>query len=454
MERKEETKEAELLRTGDVKKLIPQFAIPAIIGFVVVSLYNIVDRIFIGQGVGELAISGLALTMPIANIIAAIGTLVGVGGSTRLSIVMGKGDYNWARNILAHVPMLTVIMSSIFCASTLFFLDELLLLFGGSENITPYAKEYLNIVIPASVFTNMCFSLCSILRGMGSPKKSMYVMMSGVVINLILDPIFIFVLGLGIRGAAIATAISMFLGAIYAISHFVGKDKLISFHKENFRLKGYIIKNITSIGLSPFMVNAAAGFVALIMNTQLQKYGGDLAIGAFGVINSYIMFLIMIILGLSQGMQPIIGYNYGRENLKRVKDTYLEGTKIGSIICIIGFLIFQIFPKYLAMAFVGNSDSGITELIIQGLRIGTLAFPVLAIQIVASQYFLAVSKAKTAIILSVSRQIVILIPLVIFLPRVMGLTGVWSSMAISDICATILSIYYILKERKSIYKRV
>lgn len=453
MEKTEETKEATLLRTGDVKKLIPQFAIPAIIGFVVVSLYNIIDRVFIGQGVGEMAIAGLALTMPIANIIAAIGTLVGVGASTRLSIVMGKGDYNWARNILAHVPMLTVIMSTIFCTSTLLFMDKLLILFGGSDVIIPYAKEYLNIVIPASVFTNMCFSLCSVLRGMGKPKESMYIMMSGVALNIVLDPIFIFALDMGIKGAAIATAISMFLSAIYAIYHFIGKDKLISFHRKNFRLKGYIVKNIMSIGLAPFIVNTSAGFVALIMNSKLQKYGGDLAIGAFGVINTYLVFLVMILLGLSQGMQPIIGYNYGRNNMKRMKDTFIHGVKIGSVICVIGFLIFQIFPNYLAMAFVGRSSSGMTEIIVRGLRISSLAFPTLAIQVVASQYYQAVSKAKSAIVLSVSRQVVLLIPLVLILPSFVGLDGVWYSMAISDAVATIMAIFFISHERKVLYRK-
>lgn len=441
---------ASRLGTESITKLIPKFAIPGIIGLVVVSLYNIIDRIFIGHGVGPMAISGLALTMPISNMVAAIGTLIGVGAAARTSIVLGRGDYNWARNILAHVPMLSIALSSVFIILSLLFLDELLLMFGGSEQTLPYAKEYLSIVIPASIFTNICFSLSSVIRGSGHPNKSMYVVLLGVVLNIILDPIFIIWFDMGIRGAAIATAISMFFGAVYAVSHFIGREKPLSFHIENFRLKGHIIKNIISIGMSPFAMNFAASFVALILNNQLKQYGGDLAIGAFGIINSYLMLSVMMVLGFCQGTQPIIGYNYGQGNMKRVKDTFFITLKITSLVCFGGFLIIQFFPRYLAYAFVGNEPQ-MVDIVIRGLHLCSICLPLVATQIVIAQYFMAVSKAKLSIVMSLSRQVLFLIPFIIILPNFWGLDGVWLSIPFADFIAAVIGIIFINREKKRIY---
>lgn len=441
---------ASRLGTEEITKLIPKFAIPGIIGLVVVSLYNIIDRIFIGHGVGPMAISGLALTMPISNMVAAIGTLIGVGAAARTSIVLGRGDYQWARNILAHVPMLNIVLSAVFISLSLLFLDELLMLFGGSENTIPYAKEYLMIVIPASVFTNICFSLSSVIRGSGNPNKSMYVILLGIILNIILDPIFIIWFGMGIKGAAIATAISMFCGAVYAVMHFVGREKPLSFHIENFKFKPHIIKNIISIGMSPFAMNFAASFVALIMNTQLKNYGGDLAIGAFGIINSYLMLSVMIVLGFCQGTQPIIGYNYGRNNMKRVKDTFFITIKITTLVCVIGFLLIQFFPKMLAYAFVGDEPE-MVGLVVHGLRLCSICMPLVACQIVVAQYFMAISKAKLSIVMSLSRQVLFLIPLILTLPSLFGLSGVWMSIPIADFIAATIGVIFISKEKIRVY---
>ncbi len=445
--------QASRLGTDDIKSLIPPFVIPAIIGMVIVSLYNIIDRAFIGHGVGVMAISGLSLTMPISSMIAAIGTLVGVGASARISIVLGKRDYQWACNILAHVPMLTFILSSVFVLLSFLFMDELLALFGGSPDTIPYAKEYLNIVIPASILTNLCYSLSGVIRGSGNPKKSMYVLLVGVVLNIILDPIFIFVFDMGIKGAAIATAISMAVGAAYAIMHFIGKDKIISFKLENFRLKRSIIRNIISIGVSPFAINFSASCVALIVNTQLKKYGGDLAIGAFGIINSYLTILVMIILGFCQGVQPIIGYNYGAELRDRVRTTFLLTVKINTYICVAGFMIFQIFPSTLSYLFVGSNEVEMTNLVVQGLRICSALFPFIAVQIVTSQYYMAIGKSSYAIILSVLRQIVLLIPLVLLLPKVWGLTGILLSFPISDGLSTLIALVLLYQEDGLFFKK-
>lgn len=440
------------LGTESISKLIKIFSIPGIIGLVVVSLYNIIDRIFIGQGVGAMAISGLALTLPISNMVAAIGTLVGVGASARISIALGRNRYERARDIVAHVPMLNIIFSLIFATIALLYLEELLMLFGGSEETIPYARDYLKIVIPASVFTNICFSLSSIIRGSGHPNKSMKVILLGVILNIILDPIFLFVFDMGIEGVAIATAISMFVGSIYAILHFVQKDNILAFKMKNFRLKWRIIKNITSIGLSPFSMNFAACFVALIVNLQLKEWGGDLAIGAFGITYSYIMLIIMIILGFCQGIQPILGYNYGANNLERVKTTVISSLRITTIICVVGFLIIQIFPRQLAQAFV--SDAEMIKFVTQGLRICTICLPVIAFQIVVSQYFLSIGKAKTSIMMSLSRQVIFLIPLILILPNYWGLMGIWFSIPISDLSASFLGLFFVLREKKRAYSTV
>ena len=441
--------DAARLGTESITKLIRDFALPAIAGLVVVSLYNIIDRIFIGQGVGPMAIAGLALTFPISNIVAAIGTLVGVGAASRLSIVLGKHDYEWGRNIVAHVPMLSIIFSSIFITFGLIYLDELIMLFGGSENTISYARDYLKIVIPASVFTNICFSLSSIIRGAGNPKKSMYVIFLGVILNIILDPIFIFGFGMGIEGVALATAISMFCGAIYAMSHFMDKNNPLSFRLKNFKLKKQIVKNIVSIGMSPFAMNFASCFVVIVVNIQLQRTGGDLAMGAFSIVNSYLMLIVMIILGFCQGTQPIIGYNFGAGNMKRVKDTFFIATRITSIVCIVGLFIIQVFPEELARAFVKDED--MIRITVQGLRFCSIAFPVIAVQIVISQYFMAISKAKLSIVLSLSRQVLFLIPLMLILPKYFGLMGIWISIPISDTLSGIMAIYFIAREKQSIY---
>ncbi len=441
------------LGSDDIRKLLINFTIPAIVGLVIVSLYNIIDRIFIGQGVGVMAISGLSLTMPIGNMVAAIGTLIGTGASARISIVLGKGDYGWARNILAHVPMLTFILSAIFTALTMFFLDDLIMLFGGSSETAPYAKEYLLIVIPASVFTNLCFSLSAVIRATGNPRKSMYVVLVGIILNIILDPIFIFVFDMGIKGAAVATAISMFIGGVYAVTHFVGKEKILSFRTENFRLKKNIIRNIISIGVSPFTVNVLASGVALIVNNQLQKYGGDLAVGAFGIIISYLTIVVMIVLGFCQGAQPIIGFNFGAERMKRVRETLFLSIKFNTLICIVGFILFQLIPRPLISLFVGKEEIEMIEMAVRGLRITSMAFPLIALQIVISQYYMAVSKAKHAILLSVMRQFIFLIPLVIFLPTIFGFDGVWYSFPISDSIATIFACILIYREDRVLHVR-
>ena len=343
MIQKQETATAKLER-DKIGSLLLHYSVPAIVGMVVASLYNIVDRVFIGQGVGPLAISGLALTFPLMTLIAAIGTLVGVGASARLSIVLGMKDIKWARNILGNAFILTFVLSAVFITIAMIYLSEILVAFGGSEQTIPYAIDYLKIVIPGSVLTNVSYSFSGMMRASGYPQKSMYTILIGVVLNVILDPIFIFGFGLGIQGAAIATVISMFVSAVFVMNHFFNPKHVVHFEKGCMHLRGYIIRNISSIGMAPFLMNVAACGVNIIMNHQLVRQGGDLAIGAYGILNSYAILIVMSVMGLCQGMQPIVGYNYGAQKYKRMKDTLLLTLRVGTLIMVIGFVVCELFP--------------------------------------------------------------------------------------------------------------
>ncbi|MEG1553592.1 MAG: MATE family efflux transporter [Rikenellaceae bacterium] len=439
------------LRQEKVGVLLRRYSIPAIVSMVVVALYNIVDRIYIGHGVGSMAIAGLTLTLPISSMIAAIGTLVGAGASSRMSIVLGMNDIRWARNILGHVPILTCILSLLFIIPTMIYIEPILYLFGGSEATLPYARDYLMIVIPASIFTNLCYSFSNVIRASGFPKKSMSVVLVGVLLNVILDPIFIFWFDMGIRGAAIATAISMFVGAVYAVSHFMNPKHEVSFHKDSFKIRLNIIKNILSIGFSPFIMNFIASAVAILVNNQLRIYGGDIAIGSFGIINSYQLFISFIVLGLCQGMQPIIGFNYGARNNKRVKDTFFLAARASTIIFGVGLLLMEVFPRLASMIF--TSDPELIELTIRGMRIAFAAAILIGIQIVISHFFTSIGKAMQATIMTISRQLIFLIPLLAILPMFWGLDGVWLAIPVSDILAFLLAMFFILREKRHLYPK-
>ncbi len=439
------------LRTQKVSKLLRQYSVPAIAGTLASALYNVIDRVYIGNGVSPMALSGLTLTFPISNMIAAIGTLIGVGAAARMSIVLGMKDIKWARNILGHVPILTLILSAIFIIPTMVFMEPVLRLFGGSAETIPYAREYLSIVVPFSVFTNLTYSSSNIMRASGFPTKAMLTILIGVLLNIALDPIFIFVFKMGIRGAAVATAISMFVGAAFAMAHFMNKKHEISFRRECFKLKRYIIKNILSIGFSPFSMNLIASVIAIIVNTQLRNHGGDLAIASYGIINSYLMVIGMIVLGLCQGMQPIIGYNYGANITKRVKDTFFLAVRVATYVYLAGFAMAELIPHVMAAAF--TKDEQLLQITVTGLRIAFASSAFVGAQIVISQYFMSVGKAGISIILTISRQLLFLTPLLLFLPHIWGLNGVWWAIPISDVIAFALAVIFINRERKKVYGR-
>ena len=436
------------LETKKISALVWEYSIPAIIGTLVNSLYNIVDRIFIGQGVGAYAISGLAITFPVTILASSLGMLVGVGAASRISISLGERKKHTAEQILGNSLMLILLFNAVVMTLFYVFLDPILLAFGATDNTLPYAREYLQIVLIGNVFISLCYSFNNMMRASGYPKKAMITMLIGALLNIILDPVFIFVFDLGIAGVAWATVISMFVGMLFVMHHFIQDSSLIRLRKENIRLNKNIVLAIVSIGLSPFFMQVAASGVAVLLNTSLLKHGGDLAVGAYGILNSMLLIIIMTVVGLNQGTQPIIGYNYGAGNFLRVKDTFFYTVKVATIITSAGFIIGMFFPRQFASAF--TSDKALLEIAENGIRLSLLAFPLVGFQVVAGNFFQSIGQAKKAIVQSLSRQIIFLVPGLLVFPALLGLNGVWIAMPVSDFLASLLSLYLLMGQIKII----
>ena len=430
------------LETKKISVLVWEYSIPAIIGTLVNSLYNIVDRIFIGQGVGAYAISGLAITFPVTILASSLGMLVGVGAASRISISLGERKKHTAEQILGNSLILILLFNAVIMTLFYVYLDPILLAFGATANTLPYAREYLQIVLIGNVFISLCYSFNNMMRASGYPKKAMITMLIGALLNIILDPVFIFVFDLGIAGVAWATVISMFVGMLFVMHHFIQDSSLIRLRKENIRLNKNIVLAIVSIGLSPFFMQVAASGVAVLLNTSLLKHGGDLAVGAYGILNSMLLIIIMTVVGLNQGTQPIIGYNYGAGNFLRVKDTFFYTVKVATIITSAGFIIGMFFPRQFDSAFTGDQE--LLEIAENGIRLSLIAFPLVGFQVVAGNFFQSIGQAKKAIIQSLSRQIIFLVPGLLIFPALLGLNGVWIAMPVSDFLASLLSLYLLV----------
>jgi len=426
------------LGTEKIGKLIWTYSLPAIVGTLVMSLYNIVDRIFIGQGVGPLAISGLALTFPFTILLMAFGMLVGAGSAARISITLGENDKEKAEKILANALVLTFIISGTVVILSYIFMSDVLRLFGGSEQTIGYAEEYMRIIIPGGILSALSFGFNNIMRASGYPQKAMLTMIICALVNVILDPIFIFVFHWGIQGAALATNISYLVGTVWVLSHFMKSNSVLKFRKKNFRLEKDIVKSIISIGMSPFSMQLAATFVYILINSTLLKYGGDLAIGAFGIINSVNTLIIMVIIGLNQGTQPIIGYNFGTKNYDRMFTTLKYGMIIATCLTTLGFIIGTFMPSLMASLF--TKDTELQAIATKALRISVTLFPLIGVPIVITNFFQSIGRAKVSIFLSLTRQFIFLIPSLLLLPPIFGLTGAWAAMPVSDGLATIVSI--------------
>ena len=425
------------LGTEKIGKLLKQYALPAIIAQTASSLYNMVDSIFIGQGVGPLAISGLAVTFPLMNLSTAFGTLVGAGAATMLSILLGQKNYKAANKVLGSVVTLNIIIGLIFMAIALIFIDPILYFFGASENTLPFAKEYMQIILYGNIITHLYFGLNAAMRSSGSPKKAMGLTLFTVIFNTILDPIFIFVLDLGIAGAAWATVIAQTAAMFVVLRHFSDRSRPFHFEKGMFRLDLRVAKDSLTIGMGPFLMNTAACLVTLFINQQLRDYSGDLGIGSYGICNRFIFMFIMICMGLNQGMQPIAGYNYGAKQYSRVKEVFWMTAKLGTIVTTICFAIGMFIPRLAAGIF--THDEALLAMSAEGLRILTIGFPIVGFQMIGTNFFQCLGMVKKSIILSLSRQLLFLLPLIYILPLWMGSNGVWMSFPISDFLSAALT---------------
>ena len=455
------TKSATLsLGTDNIGKLLFNYATPAIIAMASSSLYHLIDSAFVGHGVGGAAIAGMAVTMPIMNIGAAFGAMVGIGAGARISLRLGEGNKAAAEKTLCNAVMLNVIIGFTIMALMLIFLDKILLLFSGgraSAETLGYARQFMRVILFGNVTQHLYLGLNDMIRASGNPRKSMAIMLTSVAINLMLNPLFIFKFGWGIQGSAAATVISQVIAFGIALSHFCSKRSFLRFKREAFHFDWKIVGNILSIGLAPFLMNICASTVAAFVNTAMLHYGGmgvndivpreqgaaDLYVGAYGIVNRVVLLFIMVMQGLNQGMQPIVGYNYGAKNFDRVRKVVFMTICCGTAIATLGFALGEIVPDLIAQAFVNSSKGGSEQLMVdaaaQGMRLILIMFPLVGFQVVVGGFFQYIGKAPLAIFISLTRQLLFLLPLLWILPRQLGAYGVWISMPIADAASIVLA---------------
>lgn len=424
-----ETKE---LGTEDISKLLTKYAVPAVIAMTASSLYNVIDRIFIGHipDVGTLSLSGLAVTFPVMNLSAAFGAMVGVGASTLISIKLGQKDYANAERTLGNLVSLNVILGILVGVLGLIFIDPLLLFFGASENTIEYAREYMEIILYGNMITHMYLGFNAALRSTGHPQVAMYATITTVVVNALLDPLFIFEFGMGIRGAAYATILAQFVALVYVIKVLSDKNDVLHLHRGIYGLRTKIVRNILCIGLSPFCMQLCACLVVILINRGLTNHGGDLAIAAYGIVNSTTFFSIMVVLGVCQGMQPIAGFNYGAKQFRRVDEVLRLAIKHATIIMTVDFIVCVGLPYYVVILF--TDDPQLIDLTVVGMRIVCALSPIVGFQVVAGNFFQSIGMPKRSIFLSVSRQLVFLVPFLLIFPEIWGTNGVWLSIVAAD----------------------
>lgn len=432
-------------------KLIFDFSLPAVIGMMVMASYNIVDRVFVGRGVGALAISGIAITFPIIVIFMAFGMLVGIGATSVLSLRLGEKRIQEAEQTLGNALTLSVIISLLLTGLFYIFLDPMLTSFGGSGEVLQYARVFTRVMLIGGVFQTVSFTMNNLIRGEGNPRMAMTTMIIGAVLNTILNPIFIFVFHWGIEGSAWATVISQLINSIWVLAYFFGKRSHVHFHFKNLYLKKEIVYRIFSIGISPFIMQISASVVIVIFNNELASYGGDLAIASMAVTNAVAMFIVMPVFGINQGIQPILGYNFGAKLFHRVKRVLELGIIASTIICVVGFFVVMFFADNIVASFADDNPQ-LIEIGARALRIYLIMLPIIGYQVIGAAYFQAVGKPKYSMILTVLRQIVILIPAVLILPRFLNLDGVWAAGPVADGLAGILSAVFIMNEMKVLKK--
>lgn len=426
------------LATGSIPRLLWEYSLPAVVGMLVMSLYNVVDRIFIGQGVGPDGITGLTITFPVMNITTALGVLVGAGASSRVSILLGGKDHRGAQMVLGNSMTLMCILIAVYLTAFVLFLDEILTLFGADADSLPYARSYLLCLLPGIVLTNIAFTFNNVMRASGYPRKAMLTMIIGAVCNVALDPVFIFWLDMGITGAAVATDIAMAVSAVFVMWHFLQPRSTVRFTRGIYRLEWKTVASIVAIGASPSLINFAACAINAIVNVALGGHGGNMAIAAAGIFTTYTSLICVVVIGMCQGMQPVVGYNYGAGLHHRLKRAFWITTGAATALTVLGSACGMTLSPFIARAF--TSDADLVAVTVHALRLSMLAFGVVGFQIVATNFFMAIGKAPQSIFLGLARQVIFLIPLLVIMPRELGLDGVWLSFPASDVLATVVTV--------------
>lgn len=437
------------LGTAPVGKLLLKYSLPAVVGTVISAVYNIIDSIVIGHAIDDPnVVSGIAVTFPVMNVVTALGMLIGAGAATRVSIVMGQKDLRVAQIILGNCVQLTLIIGLLYAATFAIFMDPILRIFGASDNSLPYAREFMLWVLPGCVLMNLTFSYNNVMRASGYPAKAMYTNMIGALINVILAPLFLFGFKWGIRGAAIATDISMLITATWVMSHFFNKNNTLHFVKGTFKFNWPVIRSVLYIGMAPFLINITGSAINAIANNTLLKYGGDNAIAAVVVFNRFVTIFVFIVIGICQGMQPIIGYNYGSGRYNRLIKTFSLAAACGLITTTIGSILGATMPRTIASMFMQDSEQ--IQCAVNCLKITTLTFWMVGFQIVTTNLFQALGMAGKSIFLSLTRQMIFMVPLLFTLPHIWGLNGVWAAYPISDFLSVLVAIVMLVMLTKQI----
>lgn len=439
------------LATRPIGRLLWDYSLPAVIGMLVMSLYNVVDRIFIGRGVGADAIAGLAITFPVSNLSAAVGVLIGAGAASRISILLGQQNLAGAQRVLGNSVVLIIINALVYISLFAIFLDDILRAFGASDVTLPYARDFMMYLLPGMMVMNVMYSLNNVMRASGYPKAAMFTMFIGAGCNVVLAPIFIFVLKLGIKGAAIATDISMTVGMAFVLAHFCRKDSVLHFKRGIYRLSWPIIVSIIGIGAAPSIVNFCASAINTIINRSLYAYGGDIAVGAVGIFSTYTSLLCMVVVGICQGIQPILGYNYGAGRFDRMKRAFWLSAGAGTLVTTIGAAVSVFTPELIARAF--TIDAQLIDATCKGLRLATLSFWMVGFPIIATTLFQSIGMAGKSIFLSLIRQVIFLIPLLLILPKHFGLEGVWAAFPTSDAMCIVTTVIMVIIQMRQIDRR-
>ena len=440
------------LGKAPIEKLLLKYSIPAIIGMIVNALYNIVDRMFIGRipHVGSLALTGVGITMPIMSIILAFGMLIGIGSTANISLNLGRGNKRDAERLIGSALTLSVIIGITLTIIGLIFLNPILNIFGASDNTLIYAKQYLIVILLGSTFSILSFALSSTVRADGNPKMASFTMIIGCIANVILDYLFVFVFNMGIKGAAFATVNSQIISSFMLLYYYtLGKSNL-KLKLQNLKLSKRLVLITFAIGIAPFATQIANSLVQVVANNSLKAYGNDLSIGAMTIISSINMIFFMPIFGINQGCQPIIGFNYGAKKYNRAKKTFIVAAISATIICTIGGILIQAFPKFAISLF--NNDPELTAVSVKGVRLYLLMMPIVGINIVSTSYFQSIGKAKISMFVSLLRQVILLIPFTIILPLFMGLDGIWAAGACADFLSVLITVLLLISEFKSLNK--